>query len=82
MDVEVPVTELAPYSMARKEYGDKIGLAPAYQIETMTLYPPLFKATMTFKGFAFDLAEQYHAEDTVALAGLDSLIFYVMMLCL
>jgi hypothetical protein len=51
---------------ALKEYGDKTGLAPAYRIDTMSLYPPLFKATVTFKGFAFEREAKDQKTSTAA----------------
>lgn len=46
--------ELASYSTALKEYGDKLGIAPVYRVETLSTYPPHLKATMTFQGHTFE----------------------------
>ena len=46
--------EIAPYSMALKEDGDKSSVAPVYHTQTLSLDPPLLKATVTFKGLTFE----------------------------
>jgi len=49
-----PVTnaEIAPYTMALKEHESSV--APGYHTQTLSLHPPSFKATVTFKGFTFE----------------------------
>ena len=51
---EMTNAELAPYTMALKEHGDESSITPVYHTQTVSLYPPLFKATVAFKGFTFE----------------------------
>ena len=39
----------ARYTMILKELGDESGVAPKYSLETLSLEPPMFKATVTFR---------------------------------
>ena len=38
----------ARYTMILKELGDESGVSPKYSLETLSLDPPLFKATVSF----------------------------------
>jgi hypothetical protein len=46
--------EIAPYAMALKEFGDASSAAAVYHSQRLSLDPPLFRATVTFRGFTFE----------------------------
>lgn len=39
----------AQYTMTLKELGDESGVSPQYSLETLSLDPPMFKATVSFR---------------------------------
>ena len=45
--------EVACYTMALKEYGDRTGHKALYDISFVTLDPPLFRAEVSVKGQTF-----------------------------
>ncbi|KAK0888237.1 hypothetical protein LTR02_016499 [Friedmanniomyces endolithicus] len=46
--------EIARYSTAWYEYGERTGHKPLYDIPCVTLNPPLFRATLCIEGQSFD----------------------------
>jgi Double-stranded RNA binding motif len=44
----------AQYTMILKELGDESGVPPKYSLETLSLDPPLFKATVSFRDITFE----------------------------
>ncbi len=46
--------ELAPYSIALKEHGDKCNVLPEYTVQALSLYPPKFRAIVSFKDYTFE----------------------------
>jgi hypothetical protein len=47
-------TKNAQYTMVLKELGDESGEAPRYSLETWSLDPPMFKATLSFQDITFE----------------------------
>ncbi|KAG9511546.1 hypothetical protein KCV07_g10099, partial [Aureobasidium melanogenum] len=45
------VKEMAKYTMALKEHGDRISAQPSYKTTTISQCPPWFKSVVAFKGF-------------------------------
>jgi Double-stranded RNA binding motif len=44
----------AQYTMILKELGDESGVAPKYSLEILSLDPPRFKATVSFRDITFE----------------------------
>ena len=49
-----PVVDIGYYTVILKEHGDHIGVIPDYEVETLSLVPPQFRVTVTFKGSRFE----------------------------
>jgi hypothetical protein len=45
-----PPEEMAKYTMALKEHGDRIDAQPSYRISMISQYPPRFKSVVSFEG--------------------------------
>ncbi len=51
----IPATAIsARYTTILKELGDENGVAPKYGVETMSLDPPMFKVTVSFRDITFE----------------------------
>ena len=53
-DNQLDTLDIARYTMILKERGDKVGAAPLYTEQTLTLVPPNFKVTVEFENKSFE----------------------------
>ncbi len=53
LDCVPPLIDLARYTMALQEHGDRHGEAPVYSYQTLSLYPPHFECAVTIQGGSY-----------------------------
>ena len=53
LDDTEPVADIGLYTLILKEHGDRVGVIPSYETETIGRVPPRFMATLSFNGALF-----------------------------